>query len=156
MTYEEVIKLDIQLPPEMEHVMQDLPDSQVNKRVLYFNESAALLKDPEEGGDQTIDMEGEGGMMRFRVQRDENETYFDFDKNLRIQKRDFMGRIFLIDGEVSRLPWRLTDDRSEFLGYMCQKAVAMADSSTYEAWFTPKSAFPPARVKADYPDSSSF
>ena len=34
------------------------------------------------------------------------------------------------------LPWRLTAERSTFLGYDCQKAVATQDSTTYEAWFT--------------------
>ena len=87
-----------------------------------------------------VDMESHhgGGVFRMKMDRAENETYIDYDEDQRIEKRDFMGRVFLITGEASTLPWRLTDERSEFLGYMSQKATAVHDSTTVEAWFTPE------------------
>jgi GLPGLI family protein len=66
------------------------------------------------------------------------ETYSHFDEEVVIEKRDFMGRTFLITGTPAPLAWRLTDERSEFLGYLCQKAIATRDSTTIEAWFTPQ------------------
>ena len=83
-------------------------------------------------------MENEGGVFRFQMRREENESFFDFENDSRTEKVGFMGRTFLIEGDTNSLPWRLTDERSEFLGYACQKAIAIKDSTTYEAWFTPE------------------
>ncbi len=141
-TYEEVIKLNIELPPEVAHMSADIPDSRTTTKLLYFNESAALMKNaPEEAADD-LNMSGEGGMVRLQMRREENESFFDFEADRHIEKRDFMGRSFLIENDAPGLPWRLSSEQSEFLGYMCQKATAQVDSTTYEAWFTPEISVP--------------
>ncbi len=62
----------------------------------------------------------------------------DHDAGTSVERRDFLGRTFLIEGEREPLPWRLTDEQAEFLGYPCMKATLQRDSSTVEAWFTPQ------------------
>ena len=144
-TYEEVVKMDIDLPPEMEHMRDQIPDSHTSTKMLYFDEVASLFKAaPTDEGDAMVDVETHhgGGVFRMKMDRPENETYVHYDQDQRIEKRDFMGRVFLISGDASTLSWKLTDERSEFLGYMCQKALAQRDSSTYEAWFTPEISLP--------------
>lgn len=141
--YEEVTKMNIELPPEMEHMRDQIPDSHTATRQLFFDETASLMKNAPAEAPETTEMQTvHEGMIRFQTQREENETYFDFDEDRRIEKRDFMGRTFLITGDLSDLPWRLTEERSEFLGYMCQKAIVTKDSTTYEAWFTPEISVP--------------
>ena len=54
-----------------------------------------------------------------------------------IQRREFLDRTFLVEG-AERPNWKLTDDVSEFLGYMCNRAVATIDTTLVEAWFTPE------------------
>ena len=56
--YEETVKLDITLPPEMEHMRDRFPTMQTNSKVLLFNEAASLMKaapkteeDESAGGD---------------------------------------------------------------------------------------------------------
>ena len=149
-TYEETVKLEFKLPPEMEHMRAHIPSAQITTKMLFFNESASLMKDvpqEDEEGDKVM-MHGQGGL-HFRTIEEppENETYVNFDEGQLIQKEDFLGRTFLITGETSTLAWRLTDERSEFLGYMAQKATAVRDSTTIEAWFTPEIPIPagPAR-----------
>lgn len=141
-TYEEVIKLDIELPPEMAHMADEFPNSRTNTQILYFNESAALLKNAPESTEDEVNMPGQSGMIRIQMNREENEFFFDFNEDRKIQKRDFMGRVFLIEDEASTISWRLGNEKSEFLGYMCQKATATVDSTTYEAWFTPEISVP--------------
>ena len=51
-TYEEVIKLNIELPPEMAQMADEIPNSRTSKQVLYFNESAALLKNAPEAEEE--------------------------------------------------------------------------------------------------------
>jgi len=156
-TYEEVTKMTINLPPEMEHMRAEIPDSQTSTKRLVFNESASLLKDmPAEDEQETDIHAGHGGaMIRFDQQRAEDETYFDFDEDRRVEKRAFMGRTFLITGDLSELPWRLTDERSEFLGYLSQKAVAKMTARSSKPGLRPRSASPPAPDTVAFPALSS-
>ena len=143
-TYEETIKLDIELPPEIQAMGHEIPDTRVSKQVLYFNESASLYKAAEEdNSDQEQSFSNNEGL-EIRIQRggDDNKTYMNFDDGERIEKREFLGKNFLISGDTGSLSWKMTDERSEFLGYMCMKATAERDSTTYEAWFTPEISIP--------------
>ncbi|NNE34401.1 MAG: GLPGLI family protein, partial [Rhodothermales bacterium] len=74
---------------------------------------------------------------RFRrfQERENNSTFVDFDTEEAIQRREFLDRVFLIDG-APKPEWRLTSDESEFLGYLSHRAVATVDSTLVEAWFT--------------------
>ena len=141
-TYEETIKLEIQLPPGMEHMEAQIPSARTANKHLFFNETASLMKDaPEsedEEGNDDVWVQSDDVHIEMRMETPDNETYVNFEEGQVVEKRDFLGRTFLITGETATLAWRLTDERSEFLGYMAQKATAVRDSTTIEAWFTPE------------------
>lgn len=137
-TYEEVIKMNIELPPEVAHMDIDIPDTRTSNMQLFFNDSGALFRAAASEETHDTNLHDQGGTFRFQMRREENESFFDFENDKRTEKTGFMGRTFLIEGEQNTLSWRLTDERSEFLGYMCQKATAVRDSTTIEAWFTPE------------------
>lgn len=137
--YEETVKLDIELPPEMKHMAEQFPSQNTSLRHLFFDGAVSLMKNaPQEK--QDVQLESESGGMRFRMMtnRPDDEIYTHFDAERRVEKRDFLGRTFLIEDGLPELAWRLTDERSEFLGYLCQKAVTTRDSVAVEAWFTPE------------------
>lgn len=136
--YEEVIKLNIELPPEMADMADKMPNSQVASKHLYFKGDEALYKQSPEGEDGNVDIASDDGNFQFHFRQAESLTYYNFAEEQQIRKEDFMGRKFLVTSEIGSLPWRLTGEQSEFLGYMCQKAVATKDSTEYEAWFTPQ------------------
>lgn len=142
--YEETIKLDIQLPPEMQAMAGDFPDSQSSMQMLYFNESASLYKAAEEQEEPAERSFSSDDGLEIRIARggSDNKTYLSFDEGTSIEKREFLGKDFLITGENDGLAWKLTNEQSEFLGYMCMKATAERDSTTYEAWFTPEISIP--------------
>ena len=143
-TYEEHIKLELDLPEEVIAMGVEIPDSRTSTKALYFNENESLLKSVEEDdASESHELPPASGVV-VRVQRDvdDNQSYTNFETGETIEKRDFLGRTFLIKGEMESLPWKLTSERSEFLGYMCQKATAVQDSTTYEAWFTPEISIP--------------
>ena len=137
-TYQETVKLRLELPPEMQNA--NIPRETSVQRQLLFNESEALIKTiaPEEP--EQADLESESGGMRIRIMgaRADEEIYTNYDQGLRIEKRDFLGRQFLVTGETPEPVWRLTDEQSQFLGYTCRKAVTTRDSIEVEAWFTPE------------------
>ncbi len=141
--YEETIKLQFQLPPEALAMGMQLPESRTIHRVLHFNESASLLKNaPREETQQEIASEGEGMHFRMRMRQPDDEVFTNFDDEIQIEKRDFLGRTFLITDTLEARPWQITAEQSEFLGYVCQKAVLKRDTTTVEAWFTPEIPIP--------------
>ncbi len=139
-TYDQVIKIAIQLPPEMESMRAQIPTESKNSLVLLFSETESLMKNaPKKEEDKATEIRGEGFMFRAmgRVQA-ENETYTNLDEGTITEKRDFMGRTFLIGGDQPAYAWKLTGEQSEYLGYPVQKATAVRDTTKIEAWFSPE------------------
>lgn len=65
-------------------------------------------------------------------------TYANYADDTFTETREFMGRRFIIRAPKPTYEWKLVGEQSEFLGYMVQKATAVQDSTTIEAWFTPQ------------------
>ena len=138
-TYEITTRLEIELPPEVQHMADQFPSSTTETRLLHFDETASLMvAAPAPEDDEGTEVSSGNVRVMVRRARADNATFVDYDAGTRVEKRDFLGRTFLIDGEVEPLAWRLTDEQSEFLGYPCMKATAMRDTVEVEAWFTPQ------------------
>jgi GLPGLI family protein len=136
--YDQVVKIEIDLPPEMESMRDRIPTESKQSLVLYFNEMEALMKAaPKEESDN---VEVRGGNMMFRMgnRNNEDETYQNLEEGTVTEKKDFMGRTFLIGGDQPMYAWKLTGEQSEYLGYPVQKATAMRDTTAIEAWFSPE------------------
>ena len=137
-TYERVVKIEIDLPPEMESMRAQIPTENKSSLVLYFNEMESLMKAaPKEESTDAAEIRGNGMMFRMGRSEAENETYMNLDEGSVTEKRDFMGRTFLIGGEQPTYAWKLTGEQSEYMGYAVQRATAVRDSTTIEAWFSP-------------------
>ena len=141
--YAVTTQVEIELPPELAHMQDQVPTENISELVLLFNETEALtMTPPSEDEDNVPDpsttLESGGVQMVFRIggANNEDQTYVNLATGEITEKREFLGRTFRIQSDASPLAWRLTGEQSEFLGYPCQKAVAERDSTTYEAWFT--------------------
>lgn len=142
-SYEQTVKFEIELPPEMAHMKDQFPSTRTASKLLLFNESASLMKDVVgEEQSEDIESESEGMSVRIKMERPNEVTYLNFDEAMLIEQRDFLGRTFLITDAAPALEWRLTDEQSEFLGYLCRKALAVRDTVAVEAWFTPEISVP--------------
>lgn len=137
--YDRVIKIEIDLPPEMESMRDQIPTENTTKMVLHFNESESSWQAAAEQ-DEPRNREFGGGGMRIRMARNRemNITYINHDEALMTERRDFMGRTFLIRDDQPTLAWKLTGEQSEFEGYVVHRATAVRDTSTVEAWFAPE------------------
>jgi GLPGLI family protein len=138
--YERTVKMEFELPPEMEHMRDQIPTENTTSMILYFNELESLMKTaPKEEKEQVVVSGGEGGrIFRMGGPVEETETYQNYDDGTVSEKRDFMGRTFLIAGDQPTYAWKLTGELSEYLGYQVQKATAVQDSTLIEAWFSPE------------------
>jgi len=141
-TYEETIKLNIELPPEMADMAAQFPSVQQNEMNLYFADSQSLFmnapadEDEEEEHDH-YSSSSEGMTINFRMDRPENKSFVDRDLGTTTRKEKFFGKTFLIKGEHEPKRWKIeSGTQSEFLGFTCQKAIMVDDSVKVEAWFT--------------------
>jgi len=137
-TYDHIVKMEFELPPEMESMRDQIPTETKSSMVLYFTDMETLMKAAPKDESDEVEVRGRNMMFRMGRNQNENETYFNLDEGLVTEKRDFMGRTFLIGGEQPTYAWKLTGEQSEYLGYPVQKATAMRDSTTIEAWFSPE------------------
>ncbi len=139
--YEETISFQIDLPEGMEEFKSQIPNSQKNKMNLTFTEEVALYepaKSNEDPQDVTMGSEGGGMMIKMKFDMPENKTFTNISEGTMIEKQDFMGKKFLISGDVEKYKWKLTGEQEKVLDYVCQKATFQDSTRNLVAWFTPQ------------------
>ena len=152
--FSEEVKFEINLPEGMEHMKDKLPSSQKSQKELLFNATTSLWKSlevEENEAAETLEDTNEGANFRFKMitsEGEDSELYRDIAAGKKIEKTDFMGKVFLINGSVETYPWKLTDERKTIAGYDCQKAIVQDTTQKVEAWFT--SAIPVATGPSHY------
>ena len=155
-TYTHTIVLDIDLPPEMDQVMEQfkdmIPKSLTNSYVMDFNEtlsSMRLIEDKEnsesksaikkQSADRAVEMmvsfspsgsSGSGPQLIASVGNLDDGTYTNHYK--------FLTRDFLVAGELRELAWKLTGEEGMLLDRQVMKATAAMDTVAVEAWFAPE------------------
>ncbi len=138
--YEEVVQLQIDFdgPEEMKAL---LPTSQSNVKSLAFTETETLYKDVDPADNEQVVEAGseDGGMqMKFVVMRPDEQLYLHLKDKKMVHQRDFMGKKFLIKGDIKQRQWKLTGEQKNIQGYTCMKALLQDTSRQVEAWFTPQ------------------
>ncbi|MBE0647114.1 MAG: GLPGLI family protein [Bacteroidales bacterium] len=137
-TYEETAKMEIKLEGESSQFADMLPKERKSQQVLYFTPDASLYKlNDGKQEDETVTTEAEGAMIMVKMIQPDNKFYADLINKKTIEQRDFMSRIFLVENTIDASGWKITGNQKTILGYPCQEAVQMKDSSTTVAWFAP-------------------
>jgi len=134
--YEQVVKIDIKLDGDAAQFADMLPKERKSNKVLYFNPKSSLFENGEKAEDQNMSMSSGGGNVMIKMEEPENKIFTDLEKKNQLEQREFMTRVFLIEGEVNQ-QWKLTGNQKMILDYPCQEAVMEKDSSKIIAWFTP-------------------
>ncbi len=139
--YTEEVKFQIDLPEEMAHMKDKLPSSQKSERELLFSPSTSLWQAAEVADNEdtaTFEDTNEEGNVRIKMIAvgSESKLFKDLDKNTKTEKTDFMGKVFLIKGDLKQYPWKLSGASKTIAGYDCQQAIFQDSSRNIEAWFT--------------------
>lgn len=142
-TYKETIKLDIQfeLPEGMDEAMlAQIPNSQSSLKVLYFNETESIFKDAPEEESEGMSWNGSSGgaEVSMVMRQPESSFYLNFDEAKRIEQREFMGKIFRINGDMPSYEWKITGEQKSFEDYLLMQAVFEDSSRKIVAWFCPQ------------------
>lgn len=131
-----------------------LPQQRTSDVLLIFNATESLMKQVpralpegrrEAGANREMARRAEGFMARMRMSsanRADRETlqgaHTNYAEGTVVEAREFLGRTFIIEDQRPSYEWKLSGEQAEFLGYVVQKATAVQDSTTIEAWFTPQ------------------
>lgn len=116
-----------------------MPKERIEQMQLFFSTDETLFKNAP--GEEENVIEGGNGTMVFKMHRPQNELYVSLKEGKRADSREFMGKKFLIKGEVTQMPWKVTGEMEEVAGYTCLKAT-MTDTTpegearNIVAWFT--------------------
>ena len=138
--YTETIALQIELPKGMEEFASQIPSSQEMKHIMYFDEATAIFKnDADSKKEETVEAGSEesGIQLRMDFEAPENIVFCDLKKGTSVQKQDFMGKVFLIDGKIKKYKWKMTGEQKTILDQPCMKATYQEDSTSVIAWFAP-------------------
>ncbi|HNQ61669.1 MAG TPA: GLPGLI family protein [Bacteroidia bacterium] len=142
-TYEEKVKMKFQTEDQAD--MGDLSEHFPNElrfyKTLYFDqENSIYITDNTKKQDARrveVNQESEGPMMVMKIDEPEEQVYCDIKNNIMIEKRDLMGRTFLIESKMDRLEWKLTNNQKVILGYPCQEAILKDSLIDLRVWFSP-------------------
>lgn len=124
--------------------------------LLYGNDQSLWRSAPtaEGGGDMSVNTGG--GAFMVRQMGNNDESYFNFGKGQRIDKRELFDNDFVVIDSIARLPWKLGEDTKVVLGHTVRKATAqrigtrmsismengemkrtpVADTASIVAWYT--------------------
>jgi len=129
-TYEVTNKLEIK---GIEGLNIDLPDETKGLRKLKFKDSTSVFEVIQKEKDIT-----KTSGVFFNFIEPDNKLYIDRKSKETIEKKDFMGKQFLIESKHSSIKWHKTSEVKKIGDYFCQLATFRDTSKTLHAWFTPQ------------------
>ncbi|MBU2650618.1 MAG: GLPGLI family protein [Bacteroidetes bacterium] len=135
--FEEIVKLNITLDDTSSQMARMLPRERKTERVLWFTPDKTLYRLYDgNSGEEVTTQEMEGANVMVRMIQPDDRIFTDLEKGTLTEQRDFMSRIFIIENEIQKNPWKLTGNQTRILDYACQEAKMMRDSTEITAWFT--------------------
>lgn len=137
--FKESVKLDIKLPDDLpEEMKARIPKSRDMKKMLRFTKDISMYSNVEKNANETnIEHDNEeGAHMQIKIIQPEDFMYKNLKDNKLVDKRDLMGKDFLIKDELKKIAWKLTTETKNVLDYPCTKATAIVGKDTVVAWFT--------------------
>lgn len=146
--YEETMKLNFKFEGMTDEMRERLPKERKLKKILYFNEEASSYQASKEQAAGSMrgmrsggGGHGGGGGMGMRMMMSgggaDDKVYLNFTEDIKVEQKEFMSRIFLIEGELAKDNWKLTGEQKMVLDYPCMQASQITEKDTILAWFTP-------------------
>lgn len=143
--FTETIRFEVDLPAGQEHLKDLIPSSQSHAKVLYFTADKSLYRDSDtDDGATEINQVDENQNIQIQIETgsSDNRLLKDFVKEQIIDQREFLGKKFLIEGDLAKMGWKITGEQKDLLGFACQKAILADSSQNIVAWFTPQIPIP--------------
>jgi GLPGLI family protein len=139
-SYNEKIKMQINVEGLDEQFRDLIPREHNVKKVLVFNDKVALYENEKATEKKQEDPGPEASHVRMNIKMDvpNDIRYTDLAGNQLTQQRDFMSKQFLISSGLKPRQWKFTGREKEILGYPCSEAILQTEKDTLTAWYTPR------------------
>lgn len=149
-TYTRTVKINIELPPEMARFQEMLPKADSALYSMDFNDAfmASIRRveaDDKANSNDFRSSTADGVSIRMSFSGAGGggapnliTSVTDIDEGLYTDHYRFLGRDFLITGELPLIKWKLSTEEGTFLDRRVIKATATVDSVSVDAWFTPE------------------
>ena len=136
--YNIVTKVDIKIEGDASQFADMLPKEMKSSKELLFNSKASLYRKSETSSEMNSMMHSsDAHNIQIHMEEPENIVFTDLEKKTTIEQKEFMTRIFLIDGTLPDQSWKLTGNQKMILDYPCQEAILEGEDGVVRAWFTP-------------------
>lgn len=134
-TYEAKVNLHRRIPPGQEEMKKMMPEFRVSKEQLFFSSDESLYKPIIE---DEVDELDNGGGVNIKIGKPYFEYYLNKAANEVVVQREFMGKNYLINKQLTIAPWKFSDETKTILGYSCKQAFYTAEDTkqTVTAWYT--------------------
>ncbi len=139
--YTENRQMKIELPEGQEHLADILPSFNSSVKQLSFTATESSFIDVSEDQKHSLENETHEGNMKIEIKRSASEGnyYKNMDDNMTIEKKDLMGKYFIVEEEMESPKWKMLNEQKQILDYMCMKAsMEDEEGAITTAWFTPQ------------------
>lgn len=129
-------------PGMPKEILDRIPKERKVNKTLVFNHSESIYKNSAIQPQENEDIDDER-RQRFRRRmmggRDNGESYKNLVSGQIIDKRDIMGKEFLVNDAIVDYQWKITGNKKQLLDYMVMEAQTVIDDTiSISAWFTPQ------------------
>ncbi|MDR0754633.1 MAG: GLPGLI family protein [Prevotellaceae bacterium] len=135
----QTIQVIYEIQPKMQINTGDLDKSLVDlimkesktKSMLCYKNGESIFKPLKN------ENENSSGGINIQISVSEDVTYKNHSTNREIAYKDFFGKGFLIEDELKKDEWEITDSTKDIQGYTCIKAISKDGEKEKTAWFCP-------------------
>lgn len=136
--YLEAIEIEINAEGIDPQMLEMIPTSQTNEKIMYFDGNRSLYTLKTAGEDISISHEEDGNEMEINFKMPQSSVYLDLDKDEYVHALEFLDKEFLVTDIASNNKWKIAGEQKKVLDFVCQKAVLVDTSRSVVAWFTPQ------------------
>lgn len=134
--YEERARIEISFEGDASQSTDAIPRERISKRVLFFNSDFSLYQmDESKRGDEVLRTQKSHTSMRMIASGENDKTFCDLKNKKKVEQKEFMTRVFLIDGDIDAYVWKVTDKYRTLLGYDCREAVRAEKEKKISVWY---------------------
>lgn len=140
-TYNSVMKIEIKMDgmPEGVDLAGMLPTSRTATKELIFNGAESVYVDGKEEVEDTEFTSDDGSFKMVIMESDiETKLYTNQKTKQSVSQEDFLGKAFVIEGELPKYKWKITSEKVKYLDFECIKATTTNEKDKeVVAWFAP-------------------
>ena len=139
--YVEKVNMHMNLGPEMDEFKAMIPEFQESGMELIFNENESIYRDAEnaessEGGMNWQGSTEDGHQMKMQIDKPKSSQYKNLTDGVYLESREFMGKKFLINGELKKLEWKMLGEQKVIANDRCLLAEAKDGEDVIQAYFS--------------------